>query len=88
MGQPWGLSGPQFTGLYVAVYLGTLVIVYVAQAMLSRLGSVALRYVALDGTDHATHKEQGSMVRRYIIWRNKHGTDERLRKIVSRANVA
>jgi len=28
------------------------------------------------------------MIRRYIIWRNKHATDERLRKIVSRANVA
>jgi uncharacterized protein (TIGR04222 family) len=41
MGQPWGLSGPQFTGLYVAGYLGALVIVCVAQAMLSRLGSVA-----------------------------------------------
>ena len=48
----------------------------------------ALRYFALDGTDHATHKEQGSMIRRYIICRNKHPTDERRRKIVSRANVA
>ncbi|WSJ89843.1 hypothetical protein OG430_41745 [Streptomyces sp. NBC_01304] len=27
----------------------------------------ALRYVTLDGTDHADHKEQGSMIRRYII---------------------
>ncbi|MFE4018945.1 transposase, partial [Streptomyces sp. NPDC059101] len=26
--------------------------------------------------------------RRYIIWRNKHATDERLREIVNRANVA
>lgn len=48
----------------------------------------ALRYFALDGTDHASHKEQGSMIRRYIIWRNKHADDERLRKIVDRANVA
>ena len=31
----------------------------------------ALRYLALDGTDHASHKEQASMIRRYIIWRNK-----------------
>ena len=30
----------------------------------------ALRYFALDGTDHATHHEQASMIRRYIIWRN------------------
>ncbi|MBO2458158.1 transposase [Actinomadura violacea] len=48
----------------------------------------ALRYFALDGTDHASHKEQGSMIRRYIIWRNKHATDEHLRKIVNKANVA
>jgi hypothetical protein len=40
----------------------------------------ALRYFALDGTDHASHKEQGSMIRRYLIWRNKHAADERLRK--------
>ncbi|MFI9366189.1 helix-turn-helix domain-containing protein [Kitasatospora sp. NPDC053057] len=48
----------------------------------------ALRYFALDGTDHASHKEQGSMIRRYIIWRNKHAADERLRAVVTRANVA
>jgi transposase len=38
----------------------------------------ALRYFALDGTDHASHKEQASMIRRYIIWRNNHAYDERL----------
>jgi len=48
----------------------------------------ALRYFALDGTDHGTHKEQASMIRRYIIWRNNHAYDERLRRIVDRANVA
>ena len=48
----------------------------------------ALRYFALDGTDHATHEEQASMIRRYIIWRNNHAYDERLRRIVDRANVA
>jgi transposase len=48
----------------------------------------ALRSFALDGTDHATHQEQGSMTRRYIIWRNNHAYDERLRRIVTRANVA
>jgi transposase len=41
----------------------------------------ALRYFALDGTDHATHKEQGSMIRRYIIWRNNHAHDVRLRQV-------
>jgi transposase len=48
----------------------------------------ALRYFALDGTDHASHKEQASMIRRYIIWRNNHAYDERLRHVVDRANVA
>ena len=48
----------------------------------------ALRYFALDGTDHASHKQQGSMIRRYIIWRNRHAADERLRAVVNRANVA
>jgi hypothetical protein len=47
-----------------------------------------LRYFALDGTDHASHKEQASMIRRYIIWHNNHAYDERLRRVVSRANVA
>ena len=31
-----------------------------------------LRYFALDGTDHPSHKAQGSMIRRYILWRNSH----------------
>jgi hypothetical protein len=47
----------------------------------------ALRYFALDGTDHASHKEQASMIRRYIIWRNNHAYDERLRRIVGWATV-
>jgi len=28
------------------------------------------------------------MIRRYIIWRNRHADDTRLRRIVARANVA
>jgi transposase len=48
----------------------------------------ALRYFALDGTDHATRKEQASMIRRYIIWRNNHAYDLRLRCVVDRANAA
>ena len=48
----------------------------------------ALRYFTLDGTDHPSHKEQASMIRRYIIWRNNHTYDERLRRIVDRANIA
>lgn len=48
----------------------------------------ALRYFALDGTDHASHKAQDNMIRRYIIWRNKRAADERLREVVTRANVA
>lgn len=48
----------------------------------------ALRYFTLDGTDHADHEEQGSMIRRYIIWRNLHADDRPLRALVDRANVA
>ncbi|WLQ53105.1 hypothetical protein P8A21_38935 [Streptomyces poriferorum] len=48
----------------------------------------ALRYFTPDGTDHAGRKEQGSMIRRYIIWLNKHAEDERMREVVNRANVA
>jgi hypothetical protein len=46
------------------------------------------RYLALDGTGHATREEQASMIRRYIIWRNTHAYDERLRQVVARANIA
>jgi hypothetical protein len=28
------------------------------------------------------------MIRRYIIWRNNHAYDERLRQFITRANVA
>lgn len=48
----------------------------------------ALREFALNGTDHTTHREQNSMIRRYIAWRNRHTNDPRLRQIIDRANVA
>jgi hypothetical protein len=48
----------------------------------------ALRYFALDGTDHTSHKGQARMIRRYIIWRNNHAYDERLRRIVDRTSMA
>jgi transposase len=47
----------------------------------------ALRYFALDGTDHPSHREQASMIRRYIAWRNRHATDPRLRKVIRRAET-
>jgi transposase len=47
----------------------------------------ALRYFALDGTDHPSHTEQASMIRRYITWRNHHTTDPRLRKVIRRAQL-
>ena len=31
---------------------------------------------------------QASMIHRYVIWRNNHVGDERLRRITNRANVA
>ena len=48
----------------------------------------ALRYFALDGTDHESHAAQASMIRRYIIWRNRNAHDKALRELVKRANVA
>jgi transposase len=48
----------------------------------------ALRYFALDGTDHPSHEAQGRMIRRYIAWRNRHAHDQALTELVKRANVA
>jgi DDE superfamily endonuclease len=48
----------------------------------------ALRYFALDGTDHDSHETQGRMIRRYIAWRNRNAKDAALRELVKRANVA
>jgi transposase len=48
----------------------------------------ALRYFALDGTDHASHEIQSRMIRRYIAWRNRNANDCALRALVKRANVA
>jgi len=48
----------------------------------------ALRYFTLDGTDHASHHAQASMIRRYIAWRNRNAHDRRFREIVNRAKVA
>ena len=46
----------------------------------------ALRYFALDGTDHESHRAQARMIRRYIAWRNHHANDRALRELVKRAN--
>ena len=48
----------------------------------------ALRHFTLDGTDHKSHEEQNSMIRRHIIWRNRNAHDKTLRELVKRANVA
>ena len=47
----------------------------------------ALRYFTVDGTDHASHGEQASMIRRYIAWRNRNAHDHRFREIVNRARL-
>ncbi|WUX01100.1 hypothetical protein OG568_45060 [Streptomyces sp. NBC_01450] len=61
-----------------------------SSSWLSRIEAqrTALRRFTLDGTDHSSHKEQGSMIRCYIIRRNKHAADIRLHTIVTRVNVA
>ena len=48
----------------------------------------ALRSFTVDGTDHASHHAQASMIRRYIAWRNRKPHDRRFREIVNRAKVA
>ncbi|MEU7916994.1 IS630 family transposase [Microbispora bryophytorum] len=48
----------------------------------------ALREFTLNGTDHPGHREQASMIRRYIAWRNRNTDNPRLQRIVKRANVA
>jgi transposase len=48
----------------------------------------ALRYFTLDGTDHPSHEEQGSMIHRYIASRNRNAHESRFREIVDRAKVA
>ena len=48
----------------------------------------ALRYFALDGTDHDSHEAQARMIRRYIAWRNRHARHTKLQEVIKRANVA
>ena len=48
----------------------------------------ALRYFALDGTDHDSHREQASMIPRYIAWRNRNATGPKLRKVLQRAETS
>jgi hypothetical protein len=48
----------------------------------------ALGYFTLDGTDHASHAHQASMIRRYIAWRNRNAHDRRFCEIIDRAKVA
>ncbi|WP_147264741.1 hypothetical protein [Streptomyces sp. NBRC 110611] len=52
-----------------------------AQTIAGAAQFTALRHSALDGTDHASHKEAGQQIRRYIICRNKHTVIERLRAV-------
>ena len=47
----------------------------------------ALRYFTLDGTDHRSHEEENSMIRRYIIWRNRNAQDKTLRELVKRPST-
>jgi hypothetical protein len=47
----------------------------------------ALRYVALDGTDRLSHREQWCMIARYIAWRNRPVTEPKFRKAAKRAST-
>jgi transposase len=48
----------------------------------------ALSYFALAGTDHRSHQEQNSAIRRYIAWRYRNKQHPVLRDISMRAKVA
>jgi transposase len=48
----------------------------------------ALRYFALNGTDHRSHEEQNSMIRRYFAWRNRNKHNDELRAMSLHAKVA
>jgi hypothetical protein len=48
----------------------------------------ALRCFALNCTDHQSHEEQNSMIRRYIAWRNRHTDNPALRAVSLGAKVA
>jgi transposase len=37
----------------------------------------ALRYFALNGTDHRSHDEQGKAIKAYMVWRNAHAEPKR-----------
>jgi hypothetical protein len=37
--------------------------------------------------EHATHREQAGVIRRYIIWRNSHTYDERIRHVIMRRTL-
>jgi transposase len=77
-------------GAFVAAHNIELAYVPFYASWLNRIEAqfTALRYFALDGTDHPSHTEQGRMIRRYIAWRNRHANDQHLRRLVNRANVA
>jgi predicted metal-binding membrane protein len=96
-------NGPGTMGLTLLPFLGLWVLMMAAMMLpsaapvavlysswLNRIEAqfTALRYFALDGTGHRSHKEQGSMIRRCIIWRNRHAGDTRLRQVAARASVA
>ena len=52
------------------------------------VGELALYVAYLDGWPARQRVWQATMIRRYIIWRNNHAYDERLRRVVDRANIA
>jgi transposase len=46
----------------------------------------ALRKFAIRNSNYQNHKELGSAIRRYIIWRNKNHEDKRIKLIENRVN--
>lgn len=90
MADGWPGAGSGNVGTWAAANNAEIAYTLTNSSWLNRIKAqfTTLRYFALDGADHAEQAEQGSVIRRYIIWRNRHADDRRLRAVVDRANVA
>lgn len=48
----------------------------------------ALKKFAIKNSNYKNHKELGSAIRRYLIWRNKNTTDKKIRDIENKVNFS
>ncbi len=48
----------------------------------------ALKKFAIKNSNYKSHKELGSAIRRYLIWRNKNAWDKKVRDIENKVNFS